>query len=180
MNKIAIRVIVTSFVILLFISGCQNNKAMAELEDFKAKAEIESQNLELVRQTWTEWNNRNIEFFMEVYDSAEYVYYSPIDNPNPESREEVMEMMKKAWKEMPDITLNVKELMATGDKVISTMTFSGTHTQEFNGIPATGNKIEGSAINIVRIKDGKIIEEWENVDALGMMIQLGMELKPKE
>ncbi|GAI03545.1 unnamed protein product, partial [marine sediment metagenome] len=28
--------------------------------------------------------------------------------------------------------------------------------------------------------DGKIIEEWEIFDELGMMMQLGMELKPKE
>jgi len=180
MNKTTIRVIVTSFMILFIISGCQNNKAMAELENFKAKAEMESQNLELVRQMWTEWNHRNIEFFIEVLDSAKYIYYSPVNNPKPQPSAKVIEGMEKIWKDAPDIAINVEELMASGDKVISIMTFSFTHLQEYNGIPATGNKIEVSTINIVRIEDGKIIEERESADALGWMKQLGYKFQPPE
>jgi predicted ester cyclase len=48
------------------------------------------------------------------------------------------------------------------------------------GFPATGNKFEYSAIVIVRIEDGRIIEEKIEFDELGFMMQLGMELKPKE
>ncbi len=48
------------------------------------------------------------------------------------------------------------------------------------GIPATGNKIEGSNIILMRIENGKIVEEREEADMLGLMMQLGMELKPKE
>ena len=88
------------------------------------------------------------------------------------------EGMEKFWENAPDATLNVEELMATGDKVISIMTFSFTHSQEYNGIPATGNKIEVSTINIVRIEDGKIIEERESVDSLGWMKQLGYTIQP--
>ncbi len=33
---------------------------------------------------------------------------------------------------------------------------------------------------ISRIENGKIVEEREEVDILGMMMQLGLELKPKE
>ncbi len=48
------------------------------------------------------------------------------------------------------------------------------------GIPATGNKYESSGILINRIENGKIVEAREELDQLGMMMQLGMELKPKE
>lgn len=46
-------------------------------------------------------------------------------------------------------------------------------------IPTTSNKMESSIINIVRIKDGFIVEEWENFDVLSFMGALGFELQPK-
>jgi predicted ester cyclase len=50
---------------------------------------------------------------------------------------------------------------------------------EFMGIPATGNKYEISGIWISRIENGKIVEQREELDMLGLYQQLGMELKPK-
>ena len=170
-------IILPLILLLSFMVGCTCN---TDCKSLKAQAELEEKNLELVRQMWTEWNNRNIEFFMEVHDSAEYVFISPINNPNPMSHKEFIEDQKKYWEVMPDVTINVEELMATGDKVITTFIWKGTHSKEYFGIPATGNKIETSSINIVRIKDGKIIEERENFDELSEFKQLGMELKLKE
>jgi predicted ester cyclase len=37
-----------------------------------------------------------------------------------------------------------------------------------------------NGFTVFRIVDGKIAEEWEIIDMLGMVMQLGMELKPKE
>ena len=95
-------------------------------------------------------------------------------------RKEFIEDQKIIWEEMPDVTINIEELMATGDKVITTFIYKGTHSKEYSGIPATGNKIEKRSINLVRIRDGKIIEELENFDDLSYYKQLGMELKSKE
>jgi predicted ester cyclase len=48
------------------------------------------------------------------------------------------------------------------------------------GIPATGNQVHMAALHIGKIVNGKI-KEWLAVeDYLGLMQQLGMELKPKE
>ena len=88
-------------------------------------------------------------------------------------------MIKALWAAFPDVTINPIDMMASGDKVITTYTLKGTHEGEFNGIPATGNKMESSIINIVRIKDGFIIEEWENFDVISFMGALGFELQPK-
>ncbi len=159
--------------ILCFMVGCQNNDAM------KAQAKAEEQNMKLVSKLITEWNKRNLEFFMEVY-APDYAYYSPSGNPNPVSKEETIEIIKMFWQAFPDITLSVEESMAVGDKVISRFIARGTHNGEFEGISATGNKIEISAINIVRIKNDKIVEEREEADFLGLMMQLGLELKSKE
>ena len=166
-------VILPLALILCFMVGCQNNEAM------KAQAKVEEQNVELVSKMITEWNKRNLEFLMEMY-APDYAYYSPSGNPNPVSKEETIEIIKMFWQAFPDITLSVEESMAAGDKVISRFIARGTHNGEFEGISATGNKIEISAINIVRIKNDKIVEEREEADFLGLMMQLGMELKSKE
>jgi steroid delta-isomerase-like uncharacterized protein len=96
------------------------------------------------------------------------------------SREETIEFIKMVFMAFPDVNWNVKELSAIGDRVIVWNIVTGTHEGEFQGIPGTGNKIEVSSILMLRIRNGKIIEEREEADMLGLMQQLGMELKPKE
>ena len=167
-----LNIILPLALILCFMVGCLNNDAM------KAQAKIEEQNMKLVHEYVAEWNKRNLDFFMDV-SAPDYAYYSPSGNPNPMSKEETIETIKMFWQAFPDITLSVEESMATGDKVISRIIAKGTHNGEFQGIPATGNKIEVSAINITRIKNNKIVEEREDIDMLSLMMQLDMELKPK-
>ena len=73
----------------------------------------------------------------------------------------------------PDFHMTVEDLMAEGDKVIARLTMSGTHRGEFMGMPATGKKFEVSAIDIVRVVDGKAVEHWGVSDTMKMMQQLG-------
>ena len=63
---------------------------------------------------------------------------------------------------------------------MSRVTMLGVHKGELEGLPPTGKTFTISAFTAFRIVDGKIAEEWEIFDELGMMHQLGMELKPKE
>ena len=126
-----------------------------------------------------EWNRGSNEFFM---DNAvpDYSYYSPSGKPKPMSREETDENIKTLWKGFPDLSFTIEEVVAEGDKLTTRFSFTGTHQGEFMGIPATGNRVEVSGLIISLIKNGKFVEDREETDILGMMTQLGMELKPKE
>ncbi len=165
--------------ILCIMVGCQDKQAMAELEAMKAQAELEQQNIALMRKSFEEWNKGNSEFFTES-TAPNYVYYSPSGNPNPFSQEDAVESVKMIWKGFPDVSFSIEDIIADGDKTVTRFVFRGTHEGEFMGIPATGKKIEVSGIIISRIENGKWVEEWEEMDTMGMMTQLGMELKPKE
>ena len=66
-----------------------------------------------------------------------------------------------------------EELIAEGDRVAERWTGRGTHRGELMGIAPTGNRMETKGISITRIEDGKIVEDWEILDAMGMMQQLG-------
>ena len=80
----------------------------------------------------------------------------------------------------PDIVHEIKDIEAFGDKVMVRAVDIATHTNEYQGMPPTGKKFEISWIIIFRLKDGKIVEAWEEVDSAGFMQQLGMELVPKK
>jgi steroid delta-isomerase-like uncharacterized protein len=74
----------------------------------------------------------------------------------------------------PDLQTTVHELIAEGDKVVVYKTATGTHCEEYHGVPATGKKIEFTNIYIFRIKDKKIAEYWGLFDEYGVKRQLGV------
>ena len=73
----------------------------------------------------------------------------------------------------PDLVLSTEDLIAEGDKVVLRWSATGTHQGGFMGVPATGNKVTVTGIGIDRIEGGRIVEHWEQFDAMGMMQQMG-------
>jgi len=165
--------------ILCFMVGCQDKEAMAELEKFKAQAEVEKQNKEVVLKFYEELDNGNIENVMELF-APNFLWYTPSNSPTPMSKEESHEFLKMIYEAFPKWQHKMEEIIAVGDKVITRAIDYTTHEGEFQGIPATGNKVEFGVIVIYSIDKGKIVEMREEGDMLGFFQQLGMELKPKE
>ena len=73
----------------------------------------------------------------------------------------------------PDLHLAIEDMIAEGDKVVVRFTWSFTHTVPFFGAEPTGKYISWTGISINRLRDGKIVEEWANLDSLGLERQLG-------
>ena len=68
----------------------------------------------------------------------------------------------------------VVDQIAEGDKVVTRIVSTGTHTGAFQGIPATGKPIRVDGILIERYANGRIVERWDQFDQLGMLQQLGV------
>ena len=60
----------------------------------------------------------------------------------------------------PDSRVTIDDMIAEGDQVVTKKTFTGTHTGDFAGIPSTGNKVTLEFVDIMRVRDGKIVEHW--------------------
>jgi predicted ester cyclase len=58
--------------------------------------------------------------------------------------------------------------------VITRKTFTGTNEREFMGVPATGRRVSLQYVDIMRVRDGRIINHWNVLDQLSWMIQLGL------
>jgi steroid delta-isomerase-like uncharacterized protein len=156
--------------------GCQDKEAMAELEEFKAQAEVEEQNIELMNRYQEAWSNEDIEALKEII-SPDYVRHV---SGGYMSLQETIESIKQQMEMLPDRTSIAQDIIAKGDKVISRYILRGTHKGDTEGIPATGNTVEIIAIKIIRVENGKIVESWEAGDTLAYALQIGFELKPKE
>lgn len=74
----------------------------------------------------------------------------------------------------PDVHFTIEDMIAEGDKVVYRYSVRATHRKDFMGIPAIGKQISFTGIHIYRVGDGKLQEEWENWDMLGLMRQLGV------
>ncbi len=78
---------------------------------------------------------------------------------------------------MPDYSTTIEDLVAEGDKVTARVRITGIHTGNFWGIPPTGKRIDLTAIYIVRIANGKIVEHWGAEDGVIVLKQLGFKIK---
>jgi steroid delta-isomerase-like uncharacterized protein len=74
----------------------------------------------------------------------------------------------------PDLKIKVEDQVAEGDQVVTRWSASGTQKGELMGIPATGKQGAVTGITIDRIKNGRIVESWNNWDTLGLLQQLGV------
>jgi predicted ester cyclase len=72
----------------------------------------------------------------------------------------------------PDINVEVVDTISEGEKLVARCIVRGTHQGDGLGIKATGRKIEFAGACTVRIRNGKIVEAWNDFDFLTMHRQL--------
>jgi steroid delta-isomerase-like uncharacterized protein len=94
--------------------------------------------------------------------------------PKPLTMEEFKQLFALLSSAFTGGISTVEDMIAEGDRVVSRLTFHGTHTGDMIGIPATGKSVMISEIIIDRLADGKIVESWRLFDQMTMMQQLGV------
>ena len=106
----------------------------------------------------------------------DYVYRTPGQElRGPQQIEDLFELYRAAF---PDLHVQINDLVAAADKIAITITLTATHAGSLTGIDATGRrvKIRGSVFS--RFAGGRIVEEWELLDQLSLLEQLGVASLP--
>lgn len=96
-----------------------------------------------------------------------------ISNGQPVGREGFRQFVTAVRTAFPDIHFTVEDTVVEGDKVVIRYTGRGTHQGAFAGIPATGKQVQFPGIDIFRIANGQMAEEWLMYDQLGLLQQIG-------
>ena len=91
----------------------------------------------------------------------------------PPTREGVKQLFSVAREAFADFRMEATQFVEEGDLVVAWVQMTGTHRGEFMGIPASGNAIDLPLADMVRVRDGRIVEHWGISDTLVMMQQLG-------
>jgi steroid delta-isomerase-like uncharacterized protein len=130
------------------------------------------QNKALVRRFNEAFNAGDLDGAVEVFAPDAVIHNSGAPDPlNVEGFKQVGGVFRTAF---PDGKLTIEDLIVEGDKIVSRISYRGTHTGDMMGIPPTGKPVAVSAMIIDQFADGKIVESWRLFDQMGMMQQLGL------
>ncbi len=137
------------------------------------------ENKALARRSWEVVTERSLDTLedalAEVYADDFILHEAGEDIVGIEGLTQFVSMMRSAF---PDLRITIEDDVAEGDEVVTRWIGQGTHQGELMGIAPTGNRITITGITIHRIADAKIVEEWSNWDALGLMQQIGAAPSP--
>lgn len=128
-----------------------------------------------IEEAWDEGNLGAIDE-MTVED---FVYHDPPPGI-PSTREGFRRIVAMSRAAFPDLRIVVEDVIAEEDRVAIRYTMRATHQGELMGIPPTGEQVAVPGIVVLRVRDGKLTERWENADNLGLMQQLGVIPSPEQ
>jgi len=139
------------------------------------EANMSEENKALLRRWFDEvWNKRRSEAADEMF-AADGIAHGLSDDEGtpfrgPADFKPFHEIFCGAF---PDIEVVVEDMIAEGDKVAARCSVRGQHTGDHLGIAASNAPVQFTGMCIVRIKDGKIVEAWNNFDFMKMNKQIG-------
>lgn len=134
---------------------------------------MSAENKAVVRRYFDEiWNKRNTAVIDELF-APNYVNHDPSGPDFGRGPECIRRMTSFYLAAFPDTRFTIDEQIAEGDKVLTRWTVRGTHQGDLRGLAPTGRKVTFMGMTISRISNGKIVEDYDVWDALGMMQQLG-------
>ena len=127
------------------------------------------ENKAIVRR-WFEAENKKDLALLDEFVAADFVDHTH----QLKGRKEYKQFAASFGKGFPDFHETIRDIIAEGEKVWVFFEFTGTHTGEWMGLAPTGKKIKASVVEIFRIVDGKVAEEWEVADELDFYKELGL------
>jgi steroid delta-isomerase-like uncharacterized protein len=129
---------------------------------------------------------RIIDLQLELWNTgspeiAKQLYSEHAERTDPNGREpirhrgvhQIANFVAEVRTAFPDFKLQIKESFGQGDHIASHWTVTGTQRGEFQGIPASGQRIEVSGMSLDRLRDGKVVSEHVYFDRLALLEQLG-------
>lgn len=148
--------------VFLVATGCQQPDAAQKLKPIvEAYAEV--------------WNTGNLNALDAIIDPQFVRHTSPagtISAAGLDSLKKVIANLRTAY---PDFHVTLDEEIYFGEKAVVRWSYIATNTGAGN-FPPTGKRVKSTGIDILRIKNGKIVDDWAEADNLFLMQQLGFTL----
>ena len=144
------------------------------MSEDSATADERERNKAVIRRFVEEVQNQKSEEAYWELNDPDFVNLAPLPPGVSADRDGGFAYLFGFMKAFPDSRVTIDDMIAEGDQVVTKKTFEGTHTAELNGIPPTGRRVTLQFADIMRVRDGKIVEHWLTMDQLSFMQQLGV------
>ena len=135
---------------------------------------MSAENKILVRRWFEEvWNQQKKESIAKMF-AADGQAHGLASDGGPLRGPQAFETFHHAFlSAFPDLKVEVEDVIAEGDKVAIRWRASGTLRGDGLGVKPTGRSMAITGISMVRVRDGLIVDGWNNFDVLGMHRQVG-------
>jgi steroid delta-isomerase-like uncharacterized protein len=114
-------------------------------------------------------NEKRIELFDEFIHS-EYNNHNAYVEPGPAG---VKAFFRHYLDAFPDTKVAIEDVIEEGGRISARFTYNGTFTNTFMGYPSNSAAIQMRSIDIWRVKDGKLVEHWDELNLLEVFQQIG-------
>lgn len=140
---------------------------------------MSQENKKIVRRYFLEiMNQANWDTLHEILDE-DFVFTLPTHPEpyrGPDGFKELVSMLHEAF---PDFYINIEDMMADGETVVTRWFGGGTHEggplHTVQGdLPASGRHFDIDGMTWHTVRNGKIVEAIGHEDTLGLMLQLGV------
>ncbi|MDQ4013235.1 MAG: ester cyclase [Thermoproteota archaeon] len=132
------------------------------------------QNKQVIRQYFEAYDRQDTERIGQLVSSSNYTLHLS-GMPSPMDWNGTKQFYAAIWSAFPDLHHDIFDMVAEEeeDKVAVRYNIIGTHKGELQGIPPTGKEVSFGAMDFITLIDGKVAEEWEIADTMGLMQQIG-------
>jgi len=86
----------------------------------------------------------------------------------------VTDFLRQIYSAFSGFHTTIEEQVGQDDFVVGRWKQTFKQTGSYLGFPVSGNQVRIGGITITRVRDGKILEEWEARDAVSLLQQLGV------
>jgi predicted ester cyclase len=77
------------------------------------------------------------------------------------------------WEAFPDVRLTVEDLVVESDRAALRYRLQGTHGGPYLGVGPTGLRFDVEGLTLLRVAEGRVVEEWHSPTELAILRQLG-------
>ncbi len=131
---------------------------------------VEERNKQLFLAFVDAWNTHDFARMMQFWSPNMIHHHRNGDY----TRDQVYALISGFMEAFPNLTFEVKNLVAEGEYVSARMIARARHEQAFAGLPATGKEVATTVMGLIRIVDGQIVEHWNVMDEIHLGHQLGL------
>jgi steroid delta-isomerase-like uncharacterized protein len=126
----------------------------------------------LVKMNDDAWHTRDLDAAYAIY--ADDVVFQRVPFPPVVGKEANKQADAGTLAAFTETRSTIDELIVEGDTGVIRWTWEGTHSgpSPSLGIPATGKRVRFVGCSVYHFRDGKIVEQWEYGDMLGLLQQL--------